>query len=97
MTWMTNGKRMFAKRKEFMEMLHVRDEGLNVPVGVRPHGNPESANKNKLQPFLVEKTLPNKKKAWVLNSFLASCIGSSATPSFRALVTRIRCMPISWI
>ena len=46
MTWMTNGKRMSTKWKEFMEMLHVRDEGLNVPVGVRPHGNPESANKN---------------------------------------------------
>ena len=52
-----------------MDLLQVRDEGLNTPVGVRPHANPESANKNKLQPF-VEKTLPSKKKAWVLNSFL---------------------------
>ena len=41
-----------------------------MPVGVRPHANPESVNKNKLQPFFVEKTLPSKKKAWVLNSFL---------------------------
>ena len=48
MTWMTNGKRMSAKSKEFMEILHVRDERLNVHVGVRPHGNPDSANKNKI-------------------------------------------------
>ena len=70
MAWMTNGKRMSAKWKEFMEMLHVRDEGLNVPVGVRPHGNPEFANKNKLQPFLVEKKLTNGTQSWVLNPFL---------------------------
>src|SRR5215216_6519501 len=70
MTWMTNGKRMSAKWKDFMEMLHVRDEGLNAPVGVRPNANPESANKNKLQPYLVEKKLANSKKTWVLNPFL---------------------------
>jgi hypothetical protein len=70
LTWMTNGKRLTAKWKEFMQLLHVRDEGLNVPVGVRPHANQESANKNKLQPFLVEKTLANGKKTWVLNPFL---------------------------
>ena len=51
-------------------MLHVRDEGLDVPVGGRPHGNSESANKNKLQPFLVEKKLSNGKQSWVLNPFL---------------------------
>ena len=33
MTWMTNGKRMTAEWKEFMELLHVRDEGLDAPVG----------------------------------------------------------------
>ena len=70
MTWMTNGKRMSTKWKEFMEMLHVRDEGLNVPVGVRPHTNPVSANKNKLQLFLVEKKLANGTQSWVLNPFL---------------------------
>ena len=51
-------------------MLLVLDEGLNTPVGVRPHANSESANKNKLMPYLVEKALPNKKKVWVLNPFL---------------------------
>ena len=70
MTWMTNGKRMTAKWKEFMEMLHVRDEGLNLPVGVHPHSNPESTNMNKLQLYLVEKRLANDKKSWVLNPFL---------------------------
>ena len=48
MTWMTNGQQMTAKWKEFMDLLQVRDEGLNTPVGVRPHANPESASKNKL-------------------------------------------------
>ena len=53
-----------------MELLLIPDEGLDTPVGVRPHANSESANKNKLMPYLVEKSLPNKKKAWVLNPFL---------------------------
>ena len=70
MTWMTNGKRLSATWKEFMEMLHVHDEGLDVPIGACPHDNPESANKNKLQPFLVEKKLPNGMQSWVLNPFL---------------------------
>ena len=70
MTWMTNGQQLTAKWKDFMDLLQVPDEGLDTPVGVRPHANPESANKNKLQPLLVEKTLPSKKKVWVLNSFL---------------------------
>ena len=61
---------MTATWKDFMDLLQVRDEGLNKPVGVRPHANPESASKNKLQPYYVEKTLPSGKKAWVLNSFL---------------------------
>ena len=59
MTWMTNGRQMSATWKEFMELLQVR-----------PHANSESANKNLLQPFLVEKVLPNGKSTWVLNSFM---------------------------
>ena len=70
MTWMTNEQRMTATWKDFMDLLQVPDEGLNTPVGVRPHANPESANKNKLQPYYVEKFLPSGKKAWVLNPFL---------------------------
>ena len=50
---MTNGQLMTAKWKDFMELLHVPDAGLDTPVGVRPHANSESTNKNKLQPFLV--------------------------------------------
>ena len=53
-----------------MTLLGVSDEGLSTPQGVRPHANPESANKNKLQPFLVEKKLSSGKSLWVLNSFL---------------------------
>ena len=48
MTWMTNGQRMTTKWKDFMDLLQVLDEGLNTPVGVRPHANSESASKNKL-------------------------------------------------
>ena len=53
-----------------MTLLGVPDEGLATPQGVRPHANPESANKNKLMPYYVEKLLPSGKKAWVLNPFL---------------------------
>ena len=53
-----------------MALHNVPDEGLNTPVGVHPNANPESANKNKLMPYYVEKLLPSGKKAWVLNSFL---------------------------
>jgi len=70
MTWMTNGRKLTATWKEFMDLLHVPDDGLDTPVGVRPHGNPESASKDKLQPYYVEKALPNGKTRWVLNSFL---------------------------
>ena len=55
MTWMTNGRKLTATWKEFMDLLQVPDDGLNTPVGVRPHANPESANKDKIQPFYVEK------------------------------------------
>ena len=70
MTWMTNGRQLSATWKEFMDLPHIPDDGLHTPVGVRPHANSESANKNLLQPFLVEKVLPNGKSTWVLNSFL---------------------------
>ena len=70
MTWMTNGRQLTATWKEFMTLLGVPDEGLATPQGVRPHANPESANKNKLMPYYVEKRLSNGKSSWVLNSFL---------------------------
>ena len=70
MTWMTNGHKMTATWKEFMDLLQIADEGLHNPVGARPHANPESANKDKLLPFYVEKTLASGKKTWVLNPFL---------------------------
>ena len=64
MTWMTNGQQMTAKWKDFMDLLQVPDEGLNTPVGVRPHVNLDSANKDKLLPYYVEKSLPSGKKTW---------------------------------
>ena len=70
MTWMTNGHQLTAAWKEFMELLRVPDEGLNTPVGVHPHANAESANKDKLLLFYVEKKLASGKSTWVLNPFL---------------------------
>ena len=70
MSWMSNGKKLSATWKEFMTPLNVRDEGPDVPVGACPHGNIESANKDKLMPFLVKKKLPNGSQSWVLNPFL---------------------------
>ena len=70
MTWMTNGQKLSATWKEFMTLLGVQDEGLATTQGVRPHANPESANKNKLQPFYVEKKLSSGKSYWVPNPFL---------------------------
>ena len=70
MTWMTNGRQLTAMWQEFIVLLSVPDEGLNTPVGVRPHANPESASKNKLMQYYVEKLLPSVKKTWVLNPFL---------------------------
>ena len=48
MTWMTNGKRMYAGWKEFMALLSIREKGLDVPVGARPNANAESTNKDEL-------------------------------------------------
>ena len=45
---MTNGRQLSATWKEFMGLLHVPDDGLHTPVGVRPHANSESTNKNLL-------------------------------------------------
>ena len=62
MTWMTNGQQLTATWKDFMDLLQVPNEGLNTPIGVCPHANPESANKNKLQLYYVEKLLPSGKR-----------------------------------
>ena len=80
-----------------MDLLQVPDDGLDTPVGVRPHANSESANKDKLQPYYVEKALPNGKTGLVLNSFLDIMYRIFATPCSLALVIRTRFMPIWWI
>ena len=70
MTWMTNGRKLSATWKEFMDLLQVPDDGLDSPVGVRPHANADSASKDRLAPFMVEKALANGKTTLVLNPFL---------------------------
>ena len=51
-------------------MLRVPGEGLHTHVGVLPHANAESDNKDKLLPFYVEKELASGRSMWVLNPFL---------------------------
>ncbi|KAE8779396.1 hypothetical protein D1007_47608 [Hordeum vulgare] len=70
MTWMTNGERLCANWKEFMDLLHIRDEGLEKLVGLRPHENPNAAPKEKLLPYLIEKVSPTGQQSHVLNPFL---------------------------
>ena len=48
MTWMTNGRQLSATWKEFMDLVHIPDDRLHTPVGIRPHANSESSNKNQL-------------------------------------------------
>ncbi|KAE8819076.1 putative atp-dependent rna helicase ddx11 [Hordeum vulgare] len=55
MTWLTNGEVLSAKWKDFMDLLHVRDEGLHHPVGLRPHANPTAIAKEKLLPYYIVK------------------------------------------
>jgi hypothetical protein len=37
LTWMTNGKLLSIKWKAFMELFGIEDQGLENPVGFRPH------------------------------------------------------------
>ncbi|KAE8792244.1 hypothetical protein D1007_33246 [Hordeum vulgare] len=55
MTWMTNGEKLCATWKDFMDLLHVHDEGLGKPVGLQPQQKPNVAPKEKLLPYLIEK------------------------------------------
>ena len=45
LTWMTNGMMLSVKWKAFMELLEVVDQGLENPVGFRPHCNATSTHK----------------------------------------------------
>ena len=58
MTWMTNGKRMTAEWKEFMDMLHIHDEGLDVPVGIRLHATQGLLPRTSFNPTLLRRLYP---------------------------------------
>ena len=70
MTWMANVERMSATWKEFMDLLHIHDEGLEKPIGFLPHENHQAAPKEKLLPYLVEKVSASGEVSHVLNPFL---------------------------
>ena len=58
MTWMTNGQWMTAKWKDFVDLLQVPNEGLDTPVGVRPHANPESAARTSFSNTMLRRSFP---------------------------------------
>ncbi|KAE8795188.1 hypothetical protein D1007_29921 [Hordeum vulgare] len=85
MTWMTNGEKMSATWKEFMNLMNIRDEGLENPAGLRPHAKPSATPKEKLLPYFIEKDVMAVPSIpgihWVLQgadqpSFTQSCIAS---------------------
>ena len=45
MTWMTNGRQLSATWKEFMDLLHIPDDRLHTPVGVRPRSEERRVGK----------------------------------------------------
>ncbi|XP_044981467.1 uncharacterized protein LOC123448583 isoform X1 [Hordeum vulgare subsp. vulgare] len=70
MSWMTNGERLSATWKEFMDLPNIRDEGLEHLVGLRPHAKQTATAKEKLLPFFIEKISPSREVSHVLNPFL---------------------------
>ncbi|KAE8792932.1 exocyst complex component 7 [Hordeum vulgare] len=53
-----------------MDLLRVRDEGLDHPVGLRPHAKPHATAKEKLLPYLSVKHTPAGEVSYVMNPFL---------------------------
>ena len=71
LTWMTNGKRLSVKWRAFMELLDVVDNGLETPVGFRPHRNVTSTHKQALWPYCTVKVHPvTEKKTYELYPYL---------------------------
>jgi hypothetical protein len=62
LTWMSNGKPLSVKWKAFMELLGVEDQGLETPLGFRPHRNAASTHKQALWPYCTLKIDPKTKK-----------------------------------
>ena len=62
LTWMTNGKLLSVKWKAFMELLGIKDHGLENPVGFRPHRNATSTHKQSLWPYCTLKINPETQK-----------------------------------
>ncbi|KAE8804914.1 hypothetical protein D1007_18928 [Hordeum vulgare] len=58
MTWLTNGVQLTPTWKDFMDLLQVRNEGLDTPVGLRPHAKPQATAKEKQLPYLTVKKTP---------------------------------------
>ena len=71
LTWMTNGRVLSAKWKDFMASLGYDDQGLENPVGLRPHKEVAASHKSMLWPYSTEKVSPTTgKKSYELCPFL---------------------------
>ena len=53
MIWMTHGRQLRATWGEFMDLLGYPDEGLEKPLGLRPHHEGGPANKDNLLPHMT--------------------------------------------
>ena len=71
LTWMTNGKVLAVKWQAFMGLLEVEDQGLETPVGFRPHQNVTSTHKQALWPYCTRKVHPEtRKETYELSTYL---------------------------
>ena len=97
MTWMTNGHKLTATWKEFMDLLQVPDDGLDTPVGVPPMPILSLRTRTSFSRSMLRRCLPIASRHGCLTLLWISCITSSTTLCSLALVTRTRFMPIWWI
>ena len=52
---MSHGELLHGSWSEFINLLGIKFTGLHNSLGVRPHHNPDTTPKDKLQPFYVRK------------------------------------------
>ena len=75
MTWMTNGESPSRAWRDFMDLMNDHDEGLDTPVGLRPHANPDATlMTHKYRASIVVLSIsksvePNKEQKALINIF----------------------------
>ncbi|KAE8802732.1 hypothetical protein D1007_21562 [Hordeum vulgare] len=62
LTWMINGRVVFTKWKDFMDLLGYDDKGLEDPVWLRSHKETATTHKSKLWPYCTVNISPTTSK-----------------------------------